>query len=817
MLRNIEIENFGSYHNFNGLAEKNHFKKMNIIYGANYSGKTTLSRIFAILKNKNDPENYSNPIFKIIFENEILDCNNYKENSKEFLVFNKDFINENLSFLIFNNHENGSIKSFDAVVIGQDQIVIDGKINELLSSADILEATTQVVNLVLNQIKKDRDRISQEIIEITRNKDRSLTEKARDLEAIGLNAARTYQRPNLVQDINKILSANPNLVKKLTEEEIQNKINDMKVSQKPEINIENKEAEIRNYISRHIENCKIKLKEVIELKVTKEINEFFKNWAVAGYHLHKEHDKDYCEFCGGELKKTVLEQYEIFANQKDESFKKEIIELIENQNKIVKALFAVIDGFVEPEAYFYDSFKVEYLVLIESIKSKAFNLSEDLSLLEDMLKEKLQNLTLELEYDFIALEENLNDLIESYTKVVDICNKNDEFTKNIAREQSKLKTEVLEERIIEYLIKFEWYKINNKIKALNESIEKLLPFEQENSERIEAIKTYQFNIQEKIKQLNAQKSTTSAASELVNKFLNSFFGHESLSLIPIEDEGQQGRFKIVRNGREAYNLSEGECTLVAFCYFIALVFNLKNIGKLTDVIIYIDDPISSLDSNNIFYIYSLIENIICKEKAYKQLFISTHNLEFFKYLRKLTIPKNRTNIKSCNDPSCTSTKKNENEDISFYLVNKENNISKLNILPNYLRKYNTEFNYLFSQIWNCAQVTTELSPDQIYNLSNNMRKFFEVYNYFKYPSDLNKAVFREKFFDVENNLNHFKLVDRIANEYSHTEEIFDRTMRPISSQEMITASKFILERLKVNDEVQFNALVQSTKDLRENH
>lgn len=29
MLKNIEIENFGSYQNFNGLAEKNYFKKMN--------------------------------------------------------------------------------------------------------------------------------------------------------------------------------------------------------------------------------------------------------------------------------------------------------------------------------------------------------------------------------------------------------------------------------------------------------------------------------------------------------------------------------------------------------------------------------------------------------------------------------------------------------------------------------------------------------------------------------------------------------------------------------------------------------------------
>lgn len=815
MLKNIEIENFGSYQNFNGLAEKNYFKKMNIIYGANYSGKTTLSRIFALLKNKNDPENYLNPIFKTVFENEIIDSSNYKENSKDLLVFNKDFINENLSFLVFNNHEIGSIKSFDAVIIGQDQILIDNKINELQFSIEILDKTEQGVNIAIDLINSDKIKIERKKLGLIKVKENSLTEKARELEASGLNTARTYRRPNLVNDIDRILLENPQLIRTLTEDEILKKINDMKVSQKPKINIQNKVVEIENSINQHIEHCDKKLKEAVEKNITKEINEFFKEWALQGYHLHKKHNKESCEFCGGELKKSVLDQYEIFSNQKEENLKKEMIGLIESQKKISKALSVLIEGFVEPDAYFYDSFKSEYLVLLENIKSKAFDFSESLSLLELKLDEKLINLSLELIFDFSPLKKSFRALIDAYIQVIDICNKNDEFSKNISREQDKLKAEVLQERIVEYLIQFEWHKKNSIITELDESIRKLIPFEQENSERILAIQTHQFNIQEEIKKLNAQKSTTSAASELVNKFLNSFFGHESLSLIPIEEDGSQGRFKIVRNGYEAYNLSEGECTLVAFCYFIALAYNLKNIGKLTDVIIYIDDPISSLDSNNIFYIYSLIENIICKEKTYRQLFISTHNLEFFKYLRKLTIPKKRTHIKSCSDPSCTSTKKNDNEDLSFYLINKENNISKLDVLPNYLRKYNTEFNYLFSQIWNCAHAATELGPDQIYNFSNNMRKFFEVYTYFKYPSDQDKSVFREKFFDSENNLNHFKLVDRIANEYSHAEEIFDRTMRPISSQEMISAAKFILDRLKANDVTQYDALVQSTKDIRE--
>jgi hypothetical protein len=37
--------------------------------------------------------------------------------------------------------------------------------------------------------------------------------------------------------------------------------------------------------------------------------------------------------------------------------------------------------------------------------------------------------------------------------------------------------------------------------------------------------------------------------------------------------------------------------------------------------------------------FSLIEAVIAKPEKYAQLFISAHNLDFFKYLRKLTIPK----------------------------------------------------------------------------------------------------------------------------------------------------------------------------------
>lgn len=814
MLRNIEIGNFGSYRNFNGFADKNLFKKMNIFYGENYSGKTTLSRIIALLKNKDSPLNYNNPNFKVIFEDNYFDNSNYRDCSKELLVFNKDFINDNLSFLVFNDHDKGSIKSFDAVIIGQDQIEINAKISDLIGAEQMLQNVEQGVNIVLSSINSDKEKLNDKKIVIEREVSSKLTEKARDLEASGLkNTARTYRRPNLESDILEILKTNPQLNRKLSEDEILKKIKDMSVSQKPPINFVGKELEINDHIKFHLLKSEEKLNEVVEKSVSKEINEFFKDWSIQGYHLHKKHNKEKCEFCGSNLPSSLLEEYEQFINKREEILKSEINGLIIAQQKINRALQSEIERFVEPDAYFYDSFINEYKESIDILKSRAYDFIEKMSILESVLEEKLEKLSVKSSFDFTLINESKKHLLDSYVKVVEVCNKNDNFSNNLSNEQSKLKTEILEEKIVEFLIEFDWNKKNHEINELERLIGELdLPLIK-NNDRLDEINILKNRINSEIEKLNAQKSTQKAATDLVNKFLNSFFGHESLSLIPLEGEGEQGKFKIVRNGHDAYNLSEGECTLVSFCYFIALVYNLRNIDKLKDNIVYIDDPISSLDSNNIFYIFSLIDNIICKEDGYKQLFISTHNLEFFKYLRKLKTPK--IQVKSCNEPSCSSTKKNKSDDVGFYLIRKSNEVSEITVLPNYLRKYNTEFNYLFSQIWNCAHETGNLTPDQIYNFGNNMRKFLEVYNYFKYPTDHNKSNFRERFFDADNNLNYFNLIDRIANEYSHAEEIFDRTMKPISSQEMILVSKFILQRLEENDSVQFSALVQSIKDLRE--
>ncbi len=155
-------------------------------------------------------------------------------------------------------------------------------------------------------------------------------------------------------------------------------------------------------------------------------------------------------------------------------------------------------------------------------------------------------------------------------------------------------------------------------------------------------------------------------------------------------------------------------------------------AKLEDIetkgvkpVIWIDDPISSLDGNHIFFVYSLIKIAIVDDEKFEQLFISTHNLDFLKYLKRLTggfINKNS---------------KFQSYERQFFLVVRQDKVATIQIMPKYLKEYITEFNYLFHQIYKCSEmaVVDDSNYTAFYNFGNNARKFLEIYLYYKYPDN----------------------------------------------------------------------------------
>ena len=270
---------------------------------------------------------------------------------------------------------------------------------------------------------------------------------------------------------------------------------------------------------------------------------------------------------------------------------------------------------------FYTDYKDECEKLNTEFYSVIDSYFGEIIKLENLLKTKQDN-----PYDNISFKNFQNHsqkMSEMLDKIRDLINKNNLKTKNL--ETTKKETSE----------KIKFHIIAKFIKEIN-YLENLRDIEQIDIE----INAFKANLtikkqeieenENKIKELKVSMRNEQASADKINKYLKSNFGNSALEFRAIEEN--KAEFKIYRNGIEADNLSEGECSLVGFCYFMA---KLQNADKKS--VVWIDDPISSLDSNHIFFIFSLIDSELFENKDLKfnQLFISTHNLDFLKYLKKL--------------------------------------------------------------------------------------------------------------------------------------------------------------------------------------
>ena len=140
---------------------------------------------------------------------------------------------------------------------------------------------------------------------------------------------------------------------------------------------------------------------------------------------------------------------------------------------------------------------------------------------------------------------------------------------------------------------------------------------------------------------------------------------------------------------------------------------------------------------------------------------------------------------------------------------REGEKSKIKLMPKYLKDYVTEFNYLFHQIYICANADTDDDDQHIvyYNFANNARKFLESFLFYKYPNAVEHDDKLYRFFG--DNRQASSMTERINNEYSHLEGIFERSMIPVDVPEMKKVANFVLDRIKEKDLDQFESLLKS--------
>ena len=152
-----------------------------------------------------------------------------------------------------------------------------------------------------------------------------------------------------------------------------------------------------------------------------------------------------------------------------------------------------------------------------------------------------------------------------------------------------------------------------------------------------------------IEKLRSDTVDTKVAVENINTILNNA-GFEGFEIAEKEKINNISKYYLKRPETEAglpvfKSLSEGEKNFIAFLYFHQLCIGTDDLQKngIKKKIVVIDDPVSSLDSQSLFIISTLIRGLIQrkgdKPKADKQellntniaqAFILTHNFYFYK-------------------------------------------------------------------------------------------------------------------------------------------------------------------------------------------
>lgn len=750
------------------------FKKINIFYGRNYSGKTTLSRILRALETGFVSEKFEHPEFSV----DLADCGTITQNSlsthgQTIRVFNKDFVKENLQFVIDAKH---NINSF--AILGGDNNRLEKDIINLefeLGSEEEetglygkLKKATTTFDLA-NKLYKDADSCLK----------KKLKDKANSTDT-GIKHNKTYGDANynvvkITKDIKKVLSEK---YVPLSKKEVNKFCLLAEEKAKPVIS---------DFDNVNLEFCSLahKVKEYVEkeISVSEPIQELLDDavlqaWVRDGRVIH-ESERATCGFCGSPLPEDLWDRLDKHFNQESEKLQddiNELLNLIELERSKISTLITI------KTSDFYSSFSSRIDELKESFEKLRKNYCESLQLLIDKLKQRQADIFKPLK--FIEVEDFSHKLNHIQDEYEELRNQSNEFTKSLSVKKSEALTALRLHEVYSFAMDIKYkteYKNIERLKNEFDGAKRDLKSAQE-----------LVNLMKKnIVTLRAQLKDESKGADMVNELLNNFFGHKSLALKAIKNtEGDNNsgyRFEVTRNEKKAYHLSEGECSLIAFCYFIAKLEDIETKGNLP--IIWIDDPISSLDANHIFFVYSLINSKIVKTNNFKQLFISTHNLDFLKYLKRL--------------PGALS------KNSQYFIIQRNENNSYIKLMPGYLKEYVTEFNFLFHQIYKCAKAdgTEDDNHDCYYNFGNNLRKFLEAFLYYKYPNAIEKDDKLARFFGED--LLASSLTDRINNEYSHLAGVFERSITPIDVPEMKTTAEFVLKKIKEKDIDQYNALLIS--------
>ena len=666
------IKDFGVFKNFNGSALPE-FKTFNLIYGWNYSGKTTLSRVFRCLEKGKMHDDYLSATFEM--KNATVEYDNTFAVKPNIRVFNSDFVKENLKW------DADNIEPI--FLLDAENIELQTELKQ--KETDLETAETDLAEATRLRTEK-QNRISG-----------AVTNKARDIGT--LLSIRPFDSRHFLPIVEKVKTAVTTYTLSQTDFD-KYKAQAISNEQKPPIgeitisiaDLETLKTEVETILQRQAASTN-KIQKLLDSKP-------ISDWVETGKSLHE--GKTECEFCGNPLPADLLSKLNEHFSKDYELLKTDI----ESELRILNESKITLVTPLPTETAFYTDLLADFRTMKPLLETEITNFNNSItSLIKDLESKKDKPFD---RLDVTAFTDNKTTLETTLSNFNTLIKTNDQRTAAFTTEKN-VAIKKLKEHFAADFETTETYSVI-QIQLTNEQT------------AIDAKGVAISGQKQAITLIKSQLDETVKGAGVVNDYLKIFFGKDDVQITPTTDK----KFQLLRGTDVAKNLSEGEKTAISFAYFTAKLEEQNN--KIADTIVYIDDPISSLDSNHLFNIYSFIKNTFYEFKIdpttnknvhqpkCKQLFISTHNFDFhnlvFDWFKGL---------------------KKDNQ--AYWIIERHKNSHKdesiLKQNSNLLTSFNSEYAYLFSLLHNFQTNPTD-TYEFLYHLPNVARRFVETFLNFKY-------------------------------------------------------------------------------------
>lgn len=585
-------------------------RRINFIFGANGTGKTTISRVIAQAVGHSHCELIWHGASPLVV-----------------MVYNRDFVDRNF------NQGNALQGVF---TLGENQVEAEHEIARLQPEVEKLNEKITSLNLQLNgedgqsgrrkeltdlepelrdrcwKQKQLHDGTFQEAFSGVRNKAESFKQKV--LQEAASNAAELLSLDELQEKARKVFSEGLESIPSLPTLTAGTLIESESHELLKKAIIGNQDIDIAALIDR-LGNS---------------------DWVKQGLKYH-EQDPETCPFCQQATDDHFSESLKSFFSKAYDDDIQELTSLQNQYRRESEQLVAAIQRTAEGNNPFLDTelFSAEVVALSERLKRNC-------ALLENKLVEPSRRVELE---PITQLLEKLQEMVSGANQATSSHN---QTVANIATEK-----QVLTAQVWRYVV--------------NELADDLSLYQQESERLNQTIQGMERGLREKqrerkdlvdqIKELEKQTTSIQPTIAAINELLQRF-GFHSFKV----GEADGGRhYRIVReNGEDASrSLSEGEKTFITFLYFYYLIKGAQTPSGITsNRIVVFDDPISSLDSDILYIVSSLIKAVMEEVRSQagriKQVFLLTHNVYFHK---EITFNAKRQTDRALNEESFWFVKK----------------------------------------------------------------------------------------------------------------------------------------------------------------